>query len=188
MDDHIYWNTVEHIITTHKWNSPTQSCDTKEHVQRFYLHSKIKSSFLGMHTFIECKNITKNKVSSRVAIAPSRKRGLALSEEGNTCGGINHVSDLHPRAGNRGVLCTFLHVCQSSQCKIFCYFNSNIDDFTAYRNLQAYFHENCFFVMCLCQAFSPLPWNDTKRVLLQREVLLRASVTSEVAAAHTQEV
>ena len=117
----------------------------------FYLHSKIKSSFLGMHTFIECKNITKNKVSSRVAIAPSRKRGLALSEEGNTCGGINHVSDLHPRAGNRSVLCTFLHVCQSWQCKIFCYFNSNTDDFTAYRNLKPYFHENCL----LCAYVKP---------------------------------
>ena len=72
-----------------------------------------------MHTFIECKNRTKNKVSSRVAIAPSRKRGLALSEEGNTCRGINHVSDLHPRAGNRGVLCTFLHCVRVHNVKYF---------------------------------------------------------------------
>ena len=126
----------------------------------FYLHTKIKSSCLGMHTFTECKNITKCKVSSRVAIAPSRKRGLAVSEDGHTCG----ASVMFPIFTWEQVteVRTFLYVCQNSRCKIF-YFNSNIDDFTAYITLQPYFHENCFFVMCLCQASSSLPRN-IKRV------------------------
>ena len=136
----------------------------------FYLHTKIKSSCLGMHAFTRCKNIKKQGEQQSINCPQQKERACCFWGRAPLWG-INHLPDFHLRAGNRGVLRTFLYVCQNSRCKIFCYFNSNMDDFTAYINLQPYFHENCFFVMCLCQASSSLPWN-IKRVLLQREVLL----------------
>ena len=113
----------------------------------FYLHTKIKSSCLGMHAFTRCKNIKKQGEQQSINCPQQKERACCFWGRAPLWG-INHLPDFHLRAGNRGVLRTFLYVCQNSRCKIFCYFNSNMDDFTAYINLQPYFHENCFFVMC----------------------------------------